>query len=601
MAHDWKISVIRAAMGVDSAKHLENNTYGGGGNVGYLGNKETHKGRVENVIKAAIRRGIYVIIDWHGHYLYPNTNSVANASREFFVEMAEKWGAYPNVIYEIFNEPKDIGGDDIVTYSNAVISSSNGIRSKDSKNIIIIGNPGWSSEPDFSANISGTNLVYAMHFYAASHRSDYRSRVTSALGMGRAVFVSEFGMTNYDGDGGIDVGETGEWIKFMENNNVSWVNWAVGNKTETSNIFNTSVAGSSASSWTDNNRPSLKESGRHMRDTLRTRNSGYFGANPTYSINTTTEGEGSIERSGGNGPYSFNTTVKLTASPASGWTFVGWDGDAMGTNPSLDVRVAGINYNIKAIFEQGSMIKNGQFTNNIQNWASGTGGTGSVTLSHDAGSLKITVNNGGEQQANARLQQTGINLETGKKYELKYRAKASAGGRTVTARFTNTNRDRNYMDPPRAVNLSTDWQNVTEEFSMCYRHTTPGLISDASALLMFEFGGSGGTSWSWNLDDVSLEEKGTTVCATTDIAAVPAAPQKTAWSLARANGAVTLRGPAEHGAKVTLYDIRGKAVRTMNAKDGLALGASVPAGNYFLVVRNAAGAEVFRDKVSLVR
>jgi hypothetical protein len=53
---------------------------------------------------------------------------------------------------------------------------------------------------------------------------------------------------------------------------------------------------------------------------------------------------------------------------------------------------------------------------------------------------------------------------------------------------------------------------------------------------------------------------------------------------------------------VTLYDVRGKAVRTMGAKDGMALNArSVPAGNYFVVVKNAAGKEVLRDKAAIVR
>jgi len=53
MRSDWKVSVLRAAMGVEMGGHLENPK------------KETQK--VVEVVKAAIQEGIYIIIDWHDH------------------------------------------------------------------------------------------------------------------------------------------------------------------------------------------------------------------------------------------------------------------------------------------------------------------------------------------------------------------------------------------------------------------------------------------------------------------------------------------------------------------------------------------------------
>jgi len=50
---DWKVTLIRAAMGVEMGGHLENP------------GPETKK--MQEVVEAAIKAGIYVIIDWHDH------------------------------------------------------------------------------------------------------------------------------------------------------------------------------------------------------------------------------------------------------------------------------------------------------------------------------------------------------------------------------------------------------------------------------------------------------------------------------------------------------------------------------------------------------
>ncbi len=54
---------------------------------------------------------------------------------------------------------------------------------------------------------------------------------------------------------------------------------------------------------------------------------------PVYSLTSLTPGGGSIVLSPTNGPYLSNTIVMLSATPASGWSFLQWLGDASGTNP----------------------------------------------------------------------------------------------------------------------------------------------------------------------------------------------------------------------------------------------------------------------------
>ena len=54
LAKDWKCTVVRAAMGVEPDR-------------GYIEDSEGCKAKIEAVVEAAIKEGIYVIIDWHSH------------------------------------------------------------------------------------------------------------------------------------------------------------------------------------------------------------------------------------------------------------------------------------------------------------------------------------------------------------------------------------------------------------------------------------------------------------------------------------------------------------------------------------------------------
>lgn len=55
----------------------------------------------------------------------------------------------------------------------------------------------------------------------------------------------------------------------------------------------------------------------------------------TYTLSTSVNGEGSVNPSGG--VYDEGTSVTLTATPASGWQFDSWSGDASGTNSTVTI------------------------------------------------------------------------------------------------------------------------------------------------------------------------------------------------------------------------------------------------------------------------
>ena len=215
LIEDWNSTVIRAAMGVDA-------------DGGYFSDA-SNKDRVKLIVDKAIEAGIYVIIDWHSHHAHDYEDEAI----DFFEEMAETYGAYPNVIYEIYNEPMQISWSNTVKpYSESVIAA---IRAIDPDNLIIVGSPTWSQDVDIVAQdpIEGyDNIAYTLHFYAATHGQYLRDKAQAALDNGLALFVTEWGTVSANGDGAVNQTEVNAWMDFLCDNAISHCNWALNDKPE---------------------------------------------------------------------------------------------------------------------------------------------------------------------------------------------------------------------------------------------------------------------------------------------------------------------------------------------------------------------------------
>jgi endoglucanase len=242
---DWHATVVRAAMGVEPKN-------------GYIANPEESKAKIEAVVDAAIKEGIYVIIDWHSHHIR------LDEAKIFFKEMAEKYHQYPNIIYEIFNEPEYDSWADVKAYSTEVIST---IRAIDKNNVILVGCPHWDQDINLPADdpIKGyQNLMYTLHYYAATHKQALRDRADSALEKGLPIFISESAGMEASGDGEINKDEWQKWIDWSKKNKISWITWSVSDKDETCSVLKAGAA--STGGWTEND---LKESGVLARGYLR--------------------------------------------------------------------------------------------------------------------------------------------------------------------------------------------------------------------------------------------------------------------------------------------------------------------------------------------
>ena len=247
---DWGCTLIRAAMAVGSG--------------GYLENPEKEKQKVIVVVDAAIKAGIYVLIDWHDHDAPKNTAR----AQEFFADMARRYAKVPNVIYETYNEPLQnyVWSTDIKPYHEAVIQS---IRKYDGQNIIVCGTRVWSQRVDEAAKdpIKGRNIAYTLHYYAATHKQWLRDIAQTALNSGVALMVTEFGTTEASGNGKIDVEETQKWWDFLDANYISWCNWSVADKNETSAAIKPGAG--EKGGWPDS---IISPSGLMVRDELRKKN-----------------------------------------------------------------------------------------------------------------------------------------------------------------------------------------------------------------------------------------------------------------------------------------------------------------------------------------
>ncbi len=245
LADDWKCTVVRAAMGV-------------GPRGSYLDKKEWSKEKIEAVIKGALANGIYVIIDWHSHEIHQDE------AVSFFSEMAEKYGRFPNVIYEVFNEPVRQSWDSVKNYSIEVIKA---IREKDPDNIILVGSPHWDQDIHIVADdpINGfSNLMYTVHFYAATHGKQLRERSDYALKKGIPIFVSECAGMEASGNGAIDYVSWKTWLDWMEANKISWVIWSVADKNETCSMLKPTAG--DKGNWKEEE---VKEWGLKTREMLR--------------------------------------------------------------------------------------------------------------------------------------------------------------------------------------------------------------------------------------------------------------------------------------------------------------------------------------------
>jgi endoglucanase len=255
--NDWGADIVRISLYVQEG--------------GYASNPEGFTTEVNTIIEEVTKRGMYAIIDWHQLSPGDPMENLENA-KTFFTNIAAMHHQKTNILYEIANEPNDVSWSRIVEYADSIIPV---IRRYDEDAVILVGTPGWSSLGISQGNgpkeiyenqiTVDDNIMYAFHFYAASHGQNYRNALEWAA-QRLPIFVSEFGTQTYTGDGDNDFVSTQAYFNILDTYKIGWTNWNYSHDFRSGAVWKVGTCPSGP--WTEDN---LKEAGRWIRENMRSR------------------------------------------------------------------------------------------------------------------------------------------------------------------------------------------------------------------------------------------------------------------------------------------------------------------------------------------
>lgn len=250
---DWGANTVRLAMYT-----CEEGGYMTGGDRAGL------EALIDKGVKLCAALGMYAIIDWH-ILSDGDPNRHADAAEDFFRRISARYADQPHVLYEICNEPngEEVTWPVVKRYAQRIVPV---IRANAPDAVILCGTPCWSQFVDQAAAdpVDDKNLMYVLHFYAATHKDALRERAEAALAAGAPIFVSEFSICDASGDGAIDYESAAAWRALIEKHGLSYIAWSLSNRDESAALIRADCR--KTAGWDDGD---LTETGRWLRAVLR--------------------------------------------------------------------------------------------------------------------------------------------------------------------------------------------------------------------------------------------------------------------------------------------------------------------------------------------
>lgn len=205
------------------------------GHVRYDANYQQN---IDNAIQWAHQAGLDVILDLHwsdrgdmNNWDTKQQRMADQNSVEFWQSVAEKYKNDKRVLFELYNEPKDIpwnvwrnGGDSGEGYQVVGMQQLyDTVRATGATNLVLIGGLDWAFDlSGVSQNrVNGNNIVYVTHPYDFANKAP--GTWDSKFGFLAAtdpIFITEFGSfdcsTNY----------TSQLLSYAKDRGLSWTGWA---------------------------------------------------------------------------------------------------------------------------------------------------------------------------------------------------------------------------------------------------------------------------------------------------------------------------------------------------------------------------------------
>ena len=217
LSKEWDCNMIRLPMYTDI----------------YCEDHEPSLSILKNGIQYAIDSDMYVLVDWHILNDYdPNMN--LDEAMAFFEEMSKEYAGVPNIIYEICNEPnQSCDWEDVYTYCEKIIPI---IQKNSPGTVIVIGTPDYDRAliPAVRRPVPFDNVMYVLHFYAATHYESLQATLLEALDHDLPVFISECGISEASGDGKVDYENAALWFNILHDHGISYAIWSFSDKNESS-------------------------------------------------------------------------------------------------------------------------------------------------------------------------------------------------------------------------------------------------------------------------------------------------------------------------------------------------------------------------------
>jgi endoglucanase len=202
---NWRANVLRVPFTQDWALR---------GRAGHTA--ETYRSALDQVIDWAAALGAYTILDlqWLDAGLNRQTSLPDDDSVELWRELAQRYRDEPAVLFDLFNEPHDIGAPEWNGSAARLIAE---VRREHPASLILIGGVDWAFDLS-DVVVEAPNLVYSAHIYSNRKPRHWTK------GLGRAdevpVFVGEWG----GDDGDLDFGR--RLANEMRTRGLGWTAWS---------------------------------------------------------------------------------------------------------------------------------------------------------------------------------------------------------------------------------------------------------------------------------------------------------------------------------------------------------------------------------------